>query len=276
MTPILNVAAAVERPGLSDRREHGVWGTPMRYRCALVENEERSLTRLRRLLAGFPDEVEIVGEAGDGPSAVELVKAQRPDLVFLDIDLPGFNGFQVLERLDLQPAVIFTTAFNEHALKAFGAYAVDYLVKPVDAPSVGRALKKLRAMGFNQAQFSSALEQLLETTGSRYLTRIACKLGDRTIFVRTGEILYLRADNKYTAVHTAAAEHLVDTPLVELEHQLNPKDFVRIHRSTLVNMAWIAEIRRLFSGKLVVVLGDSKGTQLPVSRNCADNLRRLR
>jgi two-component system LytT family response regulator len=247
----------------------------MKHRCVLVEDEERSLSRLRRLLATYPDEVEIVGEATDGPSAVETIKAQRPDLVFLDIDLPGCSGFEVLERLDLQPAVIFTTAFNEHALKAFRTYAVDYLVKPIDGDSIKRSLEKLRAMGFNQAQFSLALEQLLEMSGSRYLTRISCKLGDRTILVKTGEVLYFQADNKYTSLYTVTTEFLIDTPLVELQENLNPKDFIRIHRSTLVNVSWIAEIRRQFDGKLCVVLKDSKGTQLVASRNYADILRKL-
>jgi two-component system LytT family response regulator len=247
----------------------------MRYRCVLVENEERSLSRLRRLLSDFPDDVEIVGEASDGPSAVEVVRRVQPELLFLDIDLPGFSGFQVLERLDLQPAVIFTTAFNEHALRAFRTFAVDYLLKPIDGEAIQRSLAKLRALGFNQAQFSLALEQLLELSGSRYLTRIGCKVGDRTILVKTGEILYFRADNKYTALHTVTNEFLLDTPLVELEQKLNPKDFIRIHRATLVNVSWIAEIRRSFDGKLVVVLKDKSETQLIASRNYADSLRNL-
>jgi two-component system, LytTR family, response regulator len=247
----------------------------MKYRCALVEDEERSLSRLKRLLAACPADVEVVGEAADGPSAVELIRRVRPDLVFLDIDLPGFNGFQVLERLDLQPAVIFTTAHNEHALQAFSAYAVDYLLKPIDASSIARALAKLRAMGFNHAQFSLALERLLETSGGRYLERISCKLGDRTVLVKAGEVLYARADNKYTALHTATNEYLIDTPLVELEDRLNPKDFVRIHRSTIVNVAWIAELRRTFDGKMTVVLRDANATQLVASRSYADNLRKL-
>lgn len=253
----------------------GFWLAAMKYRCVLVENEERSLARLRRLLAAFPDEVDVVAEAVDGPSAVEAIRNHRPELVFLDIDLPGFNGFQVLERLDQQPAVIFTTAFNEHALQAFRAFAIDYLLKPIDEESIRRSLTKLRAMGFNQAQFSLALAQLLEISGSRYLTRIGCKVGDRTILVKAGEVLYFQADNKYTALHTVTSEYLIDTPLVELEQKLNPRDFIRIHRSTLVNVAWIAELRRSFDGKLVVVLKDSKGTQLVASRHYADNLRNL-
>ena len=247
----------------------------MKHRCVIVENEERSMARLRRLLAQFPQDVDIIGEAGDGPAAVELIRARRPDLVFLDIDLPGYGGFQVLERLDVQPAVVFTTAFNQHALKAFATYAVDYLLKPVEAEGLKRALAKLRVMGFNQAQFSLALEQLLELSGSRYLRRISCKLGDRTVLVNAGEVLYFQADNKYTALHTVASEFLIETPLTELENTLNPKDFIRIHRSTLVNVAWIAEIHRTFGSKTIVVLKDAKATQLIASRRYTDTLRNL-
>jgi two-component system, LytTR family, response regulator len=247
----------------------------MRYRSVVVENEEHSLARLRRLLTQFPQEVEIVGEAADGPAAVTAIRSLAPDLVFLDIDLPGLNGFQVLERLDRQPVVIFTTAFNEHALQAFRTHAVDYLLKPIDADSLRRALEKLRAIGNNPGQLSHAIQQLLESSGTKYLTRFSCKVGDRTILLKTGEILYFQADNKYTSVHTANREFLIDTPLIELEGQLDPKDFVRIHRSTLVNISWIAEIRRWYDGKLKVLLRDPSGTELIASRTYADNLRKL-
>lgn len=245
----------------------------MTFRAVIIENEEHSLTRLKRLLDGFPEHVRVVGEAKDGPSAVEVVRATSPDLLFLDIDLPGYNGFQVLERLDRQPAVVFTTAFNQHALEAFKTHAVDYLLKPIESSALLRALEKLNR--FNHSQFSRALEHLLDLSGSRHLARLSCKVGDRTILVKTGEVMYLQADNKYTAVHTATNEYLIDTPLVELEERLNPTDFVRIHRGTLVNIAWIAEIRRAYDGKLVAVLKNSKGTELPASRTYAENLKNL-
>jgi two-component system LytT family response regulator len=247
----------------------------MKLRAVLVENEEHSLSRLRRLLLGFPQDVEVVGEATDGPSAVATIRTQVPDVVFLDIDLPGFNGFRVLEELDRQPIVIFTTAFNQHALDAFKTHAVDYLLKPIEAEAIGRSLSKLRAMGFNQGQFARAVEQLLDSVGTRYLTRLHCKEGDRTVLVKTGEILYFRADNKYTSVHTLSREFLIDTPLVDLERKLDPKDFIRIHRATLVNISWISEIRRAYDGKNTVLLKDTKGTELAVSRMYADNLRNI-
>jgi two-component system LytT family response regulator len=245
----------------------------MKLRAVIVEDEELSLSRLKRLLDGFSEQVEVVGEAGDGPSAVDIVRKTTPDLLFLDIDLPGYNAFEVLERLDRQPAVVFTTGSAKHALDAFKTLAVDYLVKPIEAEDLVRALEKLQR--FNHAQFSRALEQLLDLSGSRYLVRIPCKVGDRTIIVKAGEVLYLQADNKYTAVHTATNEYLIDTPLTELEQRLNPRDFTRIHRGTIVNIAWIAEIRRTYDGKLSVVLKNSKGTELVASRTYAENLKNL-
>lgn len=247
----------------------------MKLRAVLVENEERSLSRLRRLLQGFAQDLEVVGEAVDGPSAVATIRAQAPDLVFLDIDLPGFNGFRVLEELDRQPVVIFTTAYNQHALDAFKTHAVDYLLKPIESEAIGRSLAKLRAMGINPGQVARAIEELLDSVGSRYLTRLHCKEGDRTVLVKTGEILYFQADNKYTSVRTLSREFLIDTPLVDLERKLNPKDFVRVHRSTLVNIAWIAEIRRSYDAKMTVLLKDAKATELAVSRMYADNLRAI-
>jgi two-component system LytT family response regulator len=245
-----------------------------RLRAVLVENEEHSLSRLRRLLQGFPHDVEVVGEASDGPSAVDTIRARAPDIVFLDIDLPGFNGFQVLSRLDRQPIVIFTTAYNEHALHAFKTHAIDYLLKPLEAEAIGGALAKLRAMGFDQGHLARAMEQLLRPPA--YLSRLQCKESERTVVLKIGEILYLQSDNKYTSVHASNRECLIDTPLIELERKLDPAEFIRIHRSTLVNVSWIAEIQRHpYEGKTTVVLRDAKRTELTVSRMYADNLRKI-
>jgi len=250
-------------------------GSAMKLRAVLVENEPLSLSRLRRLLQGFAQDIEIVGEATDGPSAVETIRAQSPDILFLDIDLPGFDGFHVLKQLERQPVVIFTTAFNQHALKAFETHAVDYLLKPIEADAIDKSLTKLRAMGFNQTNVSRALEQLLDSVNPRYLTRLQCREGDRTVLLKIGEILYFQADHKYTSVHTLNREFLIDTSLIDLEHKLDPKEFLRIHRSTLVNISWIAAIQRSDDGKNAVLLKDAKSTELPVSRMYMDKLRNL-
>jgi len=222
----------------------------------------------------FPADVQVVGEAVDGPSALKEIREHRPDLVFLDIDLPGFNGFEVLRKLDRQPIVIFTTAFDQHALDAFKTRAVDYLLKPIDADALARTFEKLRDMGFHQPGLPEALQELIDSS-SRYLARLSCKVGDRTILLKIGEVLYFQSDSKYTSVYTASNDYIIDTPLIELEGRLNPKDFIRIHRSTLVNVAWIAEIQRSYDGKLKVVLKDAAATELWASRSYADNLKRL-
>lgn len=246
----------------------------MRYRAVVVENEELSMSRMKRLLGEFPNDVELVGEAADGLSAVEVIERTAPALLFLDIDLPGLNGFEVLARLRRQPIVIFTTAFNQHALEAFKTHAVDYLLKPIDVKAVARSFEKLRSMT-DPLQFSQALERLLEANAAQTTGRIACRSGDRTVLLKTGEILYFQADNKYTSVFTINREFLIDTPLVDLERKLSPKDFVRIHRATLVNVAWIAEIRRAYDGRMTVLLRDTKDKELPVGRSFADNVKNL-
>lgn len=256
-------------------RPPSVGALGMSFRTVLVENEEHSLARLERLLRPFERELHVVGRAADGPAAVELIGGLQPDLLFLDIDLPGCSGFEVLEQLDYQPAVIFVTAFNEHALKAFNTFAIDYLLKPVEDEALARALGKLRTLGFNHGQFARALEDLVEARGSRFLRRLSCRVGDRTVLLKIGEVLYFQADNKYTSVHVLHGDYLIDTPLVDLERKLDPREFVRIHRGTIVNAGWISEIRRNYDGRLHVVLRDGKDTELAASRTYADNLRNL-
>lgn len=247
----------------------------MKYRAVLVENEEHSRARLRRLLAAFPERVQIVGEAADGPAAASLLREVEPDLLFLDIDLPGQNGFEVLDQLDAQPTVVFTTAFNQQALEAFRTHAVEYLLKPIEEQALEGVFIKLESPGFDEERLAGAVRQLLSTVSVPYLARVTCKIGDRTVFVKPGEITYFQADSKCTAVHTANSEYLIDTPLIELESKLDPRDFVRIHRATLVNIAWVAQMRRTFDGKLKVLLRDAKSTELLASRMFAENLRNL-
>lgn len=243
-------------------------------RSVIVENEERSLSRLKRLLSNF-SEVQVVGEAVDGPSAVKTIEELQPDLVFMDIDLPGFSGLQVLRMLQHQPMVIFTTAFNQHALEAFRSLAVDYLMKPIDESAIGRALDKLRMLGPKPDALSVALTRLADRVAPNYLTRVSCKIGDRVLLVPVADVQYFQSDNKYTSVHTVDRELLIDTPLVELERRVDPADFIRIHRAILVNISWISEIRRAYDGKLRVVLKNSQSTELVASRMYAESLRKL-
>ncbi len=240
--------------------------------AVIVEDEEPSRQRLKRLLCVYSDTIEIIGEAGDGLKAVELISSLRPRLIFLDIKLPGIDGLQVLERLPYQPAVIFTSAYDKYALKAFQAIAIDYLLKPIDASMLEKAVNKLKMVGFRQESLADKIEYLLNEKQSGPQNRIPLRVGDRIDLVSPDEILYFQSDNKYTMVKTCSKEYAIDTTLVELEQKLNPKKFVRIHRSTIVNMDWIAGMHKWFGGRLKVCLRDNPATELVASRSYAAKL----
>jgi two-component system, LytTR family, response regulator len=244
----------------------------MALRTILVEDEPASLVRLRRLLEPHQADVLIVAEATTGSAAVETIGEFEPDLVFLDVSLPGFDGFEVLSALSAPPTVIFTTAHDEHAVRAFRANAADYLLKPIDPEQLATAVEKVAALKRQSPpQDWNDLLSALRANRDRGLKRIACRLGDSTIFVKVEEIQYFRADQGYTMVKCGSKELLIDTPLIELEGRLDPGDFVRIHRNTLVNMNHVNSLRRLLDGRMKIVLKD--GNELASSRRYADNLR---
>ncbi len=247
----------------------------MKYRTLIVEDEELSRNRIRRLLMPYPEDIVILGEAANGVEAVELAKQLRPDLLFLDINLPGMDGFQVLGNLDFQPAVIFTTASNQHALDAFKVHAVDYLLKPIDEEELKRSIEKLRRLGFNPLEYAESIRRLAASLDSQYLNRLTCKVGDRLVMVKLSEVMYFHAENKYTSVITSGKTFVIDMPLIDLERKLNPDEFIRIHRSSIVNLSWISEIRKGFDGKAKVVLLDKQGTELAASRLYSEMLKPL-
>lgn len=242
-------------------------------RALIVEDEPSSRDRLRRLLAVHADEVVVVAEADNGPEAVRLIDAHEPSVVFLDVSLPGLDGFEVLRAVKRPPAVIFTTAHDEFAVRAFRANAVDYLLKPIEPDQLATALGKVARTPAVTGEPWSEVLSALKNIGDRRPRRIACRVGDSTIFVATDDVQYFMADQGYTVVKTASKELLVDTPLMELENRLDPSDFVRIHRSTLVNLNHVTSLKRSPAGRVKVVLKD--GTELSSSRRYADNLRSL-
>jgi two-component system LytT family response regulator len=245
----------------------------MVLRSVIVEDESSSRDRLRRLLRNHEDVAVVVGEADSGPEAVRVIHQHEPDLVFLDVSLPGFDGFEVLTATEPAPSVIFTTAHDEHAVRAFRASAIDYLLKPIVPEELASALAK--AVSIHSTRRSNQWDEVISAIRAarqQGLRRIACRVGDSTIFVTMDEVLYFRAELGYTTVKTATRELLIDTPLVELENRLDPSDFVRIHRNTLVNMSHVASLKRGLDGRLRVVL--KNGCELESSRRYADNVRR--
>jgi two-component system LytT family response regulator len=248
--------------------------------CAfLVDDEPLALERLERLLASFP-ELQIAGTALDPEEAVNALndrRGQQIDVLFLDIQMPGLNGFELLSRLAVQPFVIFTTAYDQHALRAFETNAIDYLLKPIEPTQLERALKKLgriRPIVKPGWQQDPALPQLLKdlTASLReghasYPHRIASRVGERISFLPLDDVTHFLAQDKLTFAVLNGRRHCVDQTIADLEHRLDPAKFLRIHRSALVNVDWIHEVNSWFAGKVVVTLKDQQHTQLTVARD---------
>jgi two-component system LytT family response regulator len=244
----------------------------MKIRTLIVDDEPLARERIRSLLKGETD-FEIVAECTNGTEAVAAVKEHHPDLVFLDIQMPGMNGFEALHAIgkDLMPVVIFVTAYDQHALKAFEVHALDYLLKPFKVARFQEALKRARAnLAARQSQgLPKGLLEFLERASAEppareFLARIAVKTGDRTFFVRTPQIEYIEAAGNYLVLHAGKENHVVRETLTALEEKLDPKKFIRINRSTLVNVEQIKELQPLFKGEHVVILHNGK--QLTLTR----------
>jgi two-component system LytT family response regulator len=251
-------------------------------RAYLVDDEPLAIERLTRLLAGC-DGLSIAGSASDPAEALRYLNSQPADVLFLDIQMPGMNGFELLSRLVEQPFVIFTTAFDEYALRAFQVNSIDYLLKPVEAEQLERALKKLdrlRPAAKPDWQQNTELPALLRELAASlrggqpdFPRRIASRVGERISFIDLDAITHFVAQDKLTYAVVDGRRHSVDLTVSELERRLDPARFLRIHRSALVNVDWIHEVNSWFAGKVVLTLKDTQHTQLPVAR---DRVRQLK
>jgi two-component system LytT family response regulator len=252
----------------------------MTFRTVIVDDEPPARQRLARLLAAYPD-IEIVGQAASGGEAVTCLQETRPDLVFLDIQLPEYDAFEVLRRLDDPPLAIFATGHDRYALEAFQTASIDYILKPVEEEALARALQKL--MRLTQSGRSS-LEQRMQEFLARFepparpehLHKMAVRVGERAILIEMSEVSHFEAKDKYVFLHTLAGkEYLVDQTVTELEARLDPRKFVRVHRSTLVNIDHVKEIQDWFNGKYRLILGNHARSEVLVSKGMAPRLKSL-
>lgn len=234
-----------------------------RLRTVLVDDEVLARLALRQALASH-DEVEIVGECGNAAEAMQAVRVLRPDLLFLDIQMPGIDGFELLHELapDRMPLVVFATAFAEHALRAFDARALDYLLKPIDQARFDQAMARVHQHW--QGLHATAGIATETATVAGYLQRLSVRHGEHIRVLAVDDIDWIRADGNYLHIHIGPARYLHRDTLRHLLAQFDPAHFLRIHRGTLVNLARIREVHPLFKGGAEVVLHD--GTRLDLSR----------
>jgi len=247
---------------------------PTRLRAFLIDDEALALARLARMLDAT-GRVAIVGRATDPREGLAAVATAAIDVLFLDIQMPGLSGFELLERLPAGPAVVFTTAHDEHAIRAFEVNAVDYLLKPIERARLDAALDRVAARrgtaGDNLREVLGRLAQTLR--GAPFLEHFAARSRDRVQLIPVTDVTHVLAKDRATYAVTTSAQHMLDTTLVELERRLDPARFLRINRGILVNVAWIGELRAEPGGHLAVRLKDAARTELAVSRDRAHALK---
>ncbi|MBK9991484.1 MAG: response regulator transcription factor [Verrucomicrobia bacterium] len=243
----------------------------MKFTAVIVEDEPLARKTLRDLTADVTW-LEMIGEASDGLAAVELINTHKPDLVFLDIHMPELSGLDVLKRLLHEPAVVFTTTYDQHAIAAFELAAVDYLLKPFGRQRFEQALDRAREV-LERRQEKPALGDVRETLGTSTLERLLIRDGGRIMPVVVREIERLEAEGDYVGVRVGGKTHLVNLPLGNFEQRLDATRFVRVHRSHLVNMDFVDAIEPYDNAQLLVRMKD--GTKIIASRSASKRLREL-
>jgi two-component system, LytTR family, response regulator len=251
-------------------------------RAYVVDDEALAVQRLTRLLTATR-RVDIAGSTTDPEAAVAFLREHAVDVLFLDIQMPGLTGFELLDRLESPPLVIFTTAYDRYALNAFEVNSIDYLLKPIEPERLDRALDKLtrvRGTGYAEGDIPSPvpvreIARLLaaELAPSRRLERIASRIGERTTILEVSRITHFFSKDKLTFAVSAGRDHVIDHTLAELEEQLDRRRFARIHRATIVNVPMIQEMFPAVDGGVLVRLKDEKRTELSVAR---DRVRELK
>ena len=240
-------------------------------RALIVDDEPLARRGVLLRLRKFRD-IEVVGECGDGASAIKKILTLAPDLVFLDVQMPEMDGFEVLHALpaDAVPAVIFVTAYEQHAVRAFDVHALDYLVKPIDDDRFFAAVN--RALKLGQAQLSHRVIRLLGNRPGEYVSRFPVRNGQRIQIVRTEEIDWISASGDYAELHARGKIYLIRETMNSLQQKLDPAMFVRIHRSRIIRGDFIRELRLIDNREYVVKLSD--GSEHRSSRTYADQLER--
>ena len=268
----------------------------MRIRTLIVDDEPLARRRVRQLAAEEPD-LDFIGECGDGAEALEAIAKHAPDLVFLDVNMPGIDGIDVAGKLPREraPIIIFTTAYDQHAVRAFEARALDYLLKPLTAERFRAAVARAREH-LEQRRAGDAARGLLDLLATRqggtgpssvssipsatsgaadvYLTRLTIKTDDRLVVLRTEDVDSIEAAGNYVSVHAGKESHILRDTLANLESQLSPEKFLRISRATIVNLDRVKELQPGFKGEHVVVLRD--GRKLAMTRGLREVEQALR
>lgn len=247
-------------------------------RTLIVDDESLARERIRNMLGSDP-RIEIIAECANGEDAIDAIQQHSPDLVFLDVEMPGIDGFGVIEALHPGriPTIIFVTAYDQYAVRAFEVYALDYLLKPFDQERFDKALDRAKSQITNNhsdalnERILSALEEI--KTRPVHLERLVIKMNGHVFFIKADEIDWLEAEGNYVRLHAGKESYLLRDTISALESQLDPKKFIRVHRSAIVNIDRITELQPWFHGEYRIILRE--GVQLTLSRTYREKLHDL-
>ncbi len=244
----------------------------MKTSCIIIDDEKLARDLLHEYV-GLIEGLDIIAECSKGSDAVEKINQLKPDLIFLDVQMPGMNGFDVLDEIDHDPYVIFTTAYDKYAIKAFEKNAVDYLLKPLDEErftlAVNRAMKR---KSMEQGDIGELLRTLKHGDKESYESHIFVQKSEKLFNLPVEEIIFLEASGDYTVINAKNDQFVSSMGIGKLEELLNPEIFIRVHRSTIVNINYLKEIERHFNGGMVVKM--QNGKSFPVSRTYAKEIRK--
>ena len=227
------------------------------YRTIIVDDEPPARLGLQNLLQKFPDTFHVVDKAQNATEAIEKINHLKPDLIFLDIEMPVRNGFEVLEHLNELPIVVFCTAYDQYALKAFETNSIDYLVKPVELERLEKTIDKLKS--FNKKTLSKDVLQAIKALSivkyDKKMTSITVKQKDKLIFIKLEDIIYFEADNHYINIISKTGNYLTEQSIASLEQKL-PNNFLRVHRGIIINTNFVKEVQKHFNSRYIITLSD--------------------
>jgi two-component system, LytTR family, response regulator len=244
----------------------------MKINCIVIDDEKLARELLTEYLQHLP-EIEIIGECSHGKDAVEMIDNKKPDLIFLDVQMPGMTGFEVLDNIEHDPYVIFVTAYDQYAIKAFEKNAVDYLLKPLDLDRFKTAVERaIGRMQTEQNNVGELLRNMKTENRTSYDSHIFVQKSEKLLNLQVDEIMFLEASGDYTILSTKADQFVSSSGIGKLEEILNPETFIRVHRSTIININFLKEIEKHFNGGMVVKM--QNGKNFPVSRTYAKLIRK--
>ena len=252
-------------------------------RTLLIDDESLAISRLRRLLEKHRDTFDVIGDAANGVEGLALIEAQQPDVIFLDIEMPVLNGFEMLSRLTTMPMVVFSTAFDQYAIRAFEENSVDYLLKPIETERLTRTAQKIRALVERQdagqlavnPMTDSVMRLLAQMQPKKEIYSISVKTGDKIRLVPLSDIAYFEAEDKYVFLATMDGQKFLTTYTLTTLTEKLPDTFVRVSRSITVNRHKIAEVHRHFDGKFILAMTDKKSSRLTTGSTYGEAVRSL-